>query len=227
MRSLLIVFLWAMGISFLGTLPMGSLNVVAMQISVEESVKSAYMFAFGAVLVEMTYVRVALVGINWIMKRKHVLRYMEWATFFIILALAIGSFIAAVKGGHGGKGNFLLSNQMNRFSLGVILNALNAVQIPFWFGWSTVMITKGILKPTSLHYNVYVIALGLGTLLGKSIYILGGPWIINKIAGARDYLNWVIGGVFAVTAIIQLIRILRHKGIETKMAKLETTENQI
>ena len=53
-----------------GSLPLGTLNVAAMQISVQESIKNAIYFSLGSLLTEMIYVRISLVGINWIRKQK-------------------------------------------------------------------------------------------------------------------------------------------------------------
>ena len=64
------VFFWGMIISFLGTLPLSTLNVAAMQISVQESLRNAMYFSLGTILTEVVYVRIALIGINWIKKQK-------------------------------------------------------------------------------------------------------------------------------------------------------------
>ena len=130
--------------------------------------------------------------------------------FFIILALAVGSFIAAMHEGAAAK-NVLLNNNMHRFLLGMLMCAINPVQIPFWFGWSTVLFTKKILSPVPMQYNSYIIGIGLGTLLGNAVFIFGGKYLVSRIANSEQYLNWVIGGIFALTAILQLIKILRHK----------------
>ncbi len=216
MKSLLKAFFWGMMISFLGTLPIGTMNVITMQIGIQETLENAYYFAAGAMLVEIIYVRVSLVAIDWILKRQKLMKYMEWATFIVILALAIGSFTAAAKGDGSSKSVFL-DNNIHRFLLGMMMNALNPVQIPFWFGWSTVLFSKNILEAKPVFYNIYVIGIGIGTMLGKTIYIIGGPWLVGKITNAQQYINWVIGGIFTLTAIIQLIRILRNKGIDSKM----------
>src|SRR5258708_40114501 len=99
MQKLLRVFLWGLLISFLGSLPLGTLNVAAMQIGIQESIQSAIYFSLGSLLVEMIYVRISLIGVDWIRKQEKLMRLMEWATVLIILALATGSFIAAAKGG--------------------------------------------------------------------------------------------------------------------------------
>ena len=102
------IFFWGLLISFLGSLPLGTLNVAAMQIGIQESSQNAIWFSIGSLLVEMIYVRISLVGIDWVKKQQRLMKAMEWITFFIILALAAGSFIAALKSGVNSK-NVLLN----------------------------------------------------------------------------------------------------------------------
>ena len=209
-------------VSFLGSLPLGTLNVAAMQISVQESIKNAIYFSLGSLLVEMVYVRISLVGINWIRKQKKIFRWMEWITLAIVVALAIGSFIAAMQPHHAK--NVMLNNNINRFLLGVMLSAISPMQIPFWFGWSTVLFTKNILQPKSSYYNIYIIGIGLGTLMGNCVFIFGGKWIVQKLNGNQSLMNWIIGGIFAVTALIFLIKILMHKDAAEKLEETATVE---
>jgi len=205
-------------ISFLGSLPLGTLNVAAMQIGIQESIKDAVYFSLGSLLVEMIYVRISLVGIDWIRRQDRLMKIMEWLTLAIIIALAVGSFIAATKEGAAAKNEFL-KNNMHRFLLGMLMSAINPVQIPFWFGWSTVLFTKKILEPVKAQYNSYIIGIGLGTLMGNSVFIFGGKWAVQRIANSQQYLNWVIGGIFALTAVIQLIKMLTKKDAITKFEK--------
>jgi len=71
------VFFWGMIISFLGTLPLSTLNVAAMQISSQEGIAKAMYFSLGTLLTEMIYVRISLVGINRILRQKKLFRWME------------------------------------------------------------------------------------------------------------------------------------------------------
>lgn len=210
MKKVINIYGWGLIISFLGSLPLGTLNVAAMQIGIQESIADAVYFSLGSLLVEMIYVRISLVGIDWVRKQEKLMKIMEWLTLVIIIALAIGSFISAAKGG-GSQKNVLLNNNMHRFLLGAFMCAINPVQIPFWFGWSTVLFTKNILEPRPVYYNSYIIGIGTGTLLGNCVFIFGGQWMVTKISNSQDYLNWVIGGIFTLTALIQLIKMMRHK----------------
>ena len=204
------VFLWGMMISFLGCLPLSTLNITAMQIGLQEGIPTAIYFAFGCLLVEMVYVRISLVGIDWVRKQVRLLKILEWVTLAIVLALAIGSFAAAIRGGTSQQ-NAVLNNPLHRFVLGMVMSALNPLQIPFWFGWSTVLFSKQILQPVAAQYNFYIVGIGLGTLMGNSVFIFGGNFIVQRIQNSQAYLNWIIGTIFLITAIIQLIKILLHK----------------
>ncbi|CAN5208554.1 hypothetical protein BH09BAC2_BH09BAC2_09120 [soil metagenome] len=213
------VFFWGMMVSFLGSLPLGTLNIAAMQISVQESIKNAFYFSFGSLLTEMVYVRISLVGINWVRKQKKLFRWLEWITLAIVIALAAGSFIAATHE-HQSK-NVFLKNDMHRFFLGVLMSAVSPMQIPFWFGWSTILFTKKVLEAKNSFYNIYIVGIGLGTLLGNCVFILGGKFIVQKMNTNQNMLNWIIGGIFTLTAIIQLIKIILHKDAAEKLEHLE------
>lgn len=223
MPKLLRIFLWGLLISFLGSLPLGTLNIAAMQIGIQESVANALYFSLGSLLVEMIYVRISLVGVDWVRKQEKLMKAMEWFTLIIILALAAGSFMAALKDGAETK-NVFLENTMHRFLLGMFMSAINPVQIPFWFGWSTVLFSKRILEPVKSQYNLYIVGIGLGTLAGNCVFIFGGKWLVERITGSQEYLNWVIGGIFAITAIVQAIKMIRHKDAVHKFT--HTEENQ-
>ncbi|HNK29704.1 MAG TPA: LysE family transporter [Ferruginibacter sp.] len=220
MPKLLRIFLWGLLISFLGSLPLGTLNIAAMQIGIQESVTNALYFSLGSLLVEMIYVRISLVGVDWVRKQEKLMKAMEWFTLIIILALAAGSFMAALKDGAETK-NVFLENTMHRFLLGMFMSAINPVQIPFWFGWSTVLFSKQILEPVKIQYNLYIVGIGLGTLAGNCVFIFGGKWLVERITGSQEYLNWVIGGIFAITAIVQAIKMIRHKDAVHKFTHTE------
>lgn len=215
MYSLFRIFFIGMLVSFLGSLPLGTLNIAAMQIAISNGIVAAMMFSAGSLLTEIIYVRISLVAIDWIRKKEKILKTLEWATFFIVVALAVSSFYAAMHPKH--DKNIILDSPLPKFVLGLVMSAVNPVQIPFWFGWSTVLFTKKALLPRNDHYNSYILGIGIGTFAGNCVFIFGGIFIASKIRNNQDILNWVIGGIFIITAIIQLWRILKKKGTTHKL----------
>ncbi len=223
MNKFVKVFFVGMLVSFLGTLPLGTLNIAAMQISITDGYTPALWFIFGCLIVEAIYVRLSLVAMDKIRKHERILKMLEWFTLLIVVALAISSFIAASANNADAK-NVLLSNTMHRFFLGFLMSAVNPVQIPFWFGWSTVLFTKKILLPRNDHYNLYIGGIAVGTLLGNCIFIFGGQFIVDKLNANQNTLNWIIGGIFLLTAIIQLWKMLRHTDAVQKIHDIKEEE---
>jgi threonine/homoserine/homoserine lactone efflux protein len=209
MSKLVRIFFTGMLISFLGSLPLGTLNVAAMQIAISDGVYPAVLFSSGSLLAEVIYVRLSLIAMDWIRKQHKLFKILEWVTLAIVVALAVSSFYAAIH--PTVHKNVILSSTLNRFVLGFSMCAINPVQIPFWFGWSTVLYTKKVLLPKSSHYNLYILGIGIGTLFGNFVFIFGGRLIAAKINANGHILNWVIGGIFTLTAIIQLYKILKKK----------------
>jgi threonine/homoserine/homoserine lactone efflux protein len=207
--KLIRVFVSGMFISFLGTLPLGTLNISAMQISVSDGIRPALLFSLGALLIEIIYVRISLVAMNWVIRQKKLLRALEWGTVIVITALAVSSYVAAAD--PEVKKNVILSNTIHRFWLGVMMSAINPVQIPFWFGWSTALFTKGVLKPIPGYYNMYIIGIGFGTFLGNLVFIFGGRIIVESLNTNQNYLHLIIGTIFLITALIFLIKLIRKK----------------
>ena len=210
MHPLLKIFFTGLLVSFVGSLPLGTLNVAAMQISVSDGITQAMLFSVGSLIAEIIYVRMSLVAMDWIRKQELFFKILEWVTLAIVVALAVFSFYAALHPSE--SENKILSSQLPNLLLGFIMSALNPVQIPFWFGWSTVLFSKKILLPRNDHYNFYIIGIGIGTFIGNLVFIFGGQFIADKISNNQHILNWIIGGIFSITALIQIWKIMRKKG---------------
>jgi threonine/homoserine/homoserine lactone efflux protein len=215
MAKLIRILLTGLFISFLGSLPLGSLNIAAMQISISDGLMPAILFSLGSLFAEMVYVRISLVAMDWVRKQKHFFEVLEWVTLLIVTALAVSSFYAAFH--PGVKKNIILSSTLHRFWLGLFMSALNPVQIPFWFGWSTVLFSKKILEPKNSHYNFYIVGIGIGTLLGNCVFIFGGKLIGDHLNNNQSLIQLIIGGVFALTALIQAWKMFKKKNTQHQL----------
>ena len=226
MRNFAPVICWGFIISALGSIPLGTLNVTAMQVSVEKGLNQAIFFSLGVALIEIAYVRLCLVAIHWIRQHVQLLYIMNWIAVLIVLLLSAGSFTAAFHPTH--SSNFILDTHLPFFLLGLLMSALNPVQLPFWMGWSTWLFSRGTLHARSDYYNWYVLGIGLGTLSGLALFIYGGMVLVGVLNTKQQLINLVIGSVFLLTAFFQVVKIIRHKGLaETaneKGADLEAAE---
>jgi threonine/homoserine/homoserine lactone efflux protein len=207
------IFFTGLLISFLGTLPLGTLNVLAARMAVDDGVGPAIWFSLGALIVEMIYVRLSLVAMDWVRRQKKWLRILEGLTVGVVLLLAIGSFWAAAhpyRRGNVGIG-FISPAPIPRLFTGMVLSAINPLQIPFWFGWSTVLFSKKMLLPRSDHYNIYIAGIGLGTFAGLGLFIFGGRLLVEVLNMHEALFNGMIGVLFVITAGWQLWKMLVRK----------------
>ena len=219
------IFFTGMLISFLGSLPLATMNVAAMQIAISDTVGSAMLFSLGSLLVEVIYVRISIVALDWIRKQKLLFKLLEYLTLLIVLVLAVSSFYAAMHPGE--QKNVVLSSTLPKFVLGAMMCAVSPGQIPFWLGWSTVLFTKKILLPRKDHYNAYIAGIGIGTFIGNCIFIFGGMLIASSINRNQHIVHWVVGGIFLGTAIWQIIMMIKKKDAVEKITHPERATEKL
>jgi len=213
------IFSWGLLISFLGSLPLGPLNLITTYVSVSKGTGAGFAFAAGCILSELIFVRLAVISMEWISKRQQLFKALEWITIVIILTLAVFSFIAASR--QTGFTSAMPANIKFPFWYGVAISALDPMKIPFWFLWSTFLLSKAVLIPESNFYNYYTAGIGVGSLFGFMLFIYGGSYFIGSIKSNQYIINWIIGAVLMVTAIIQVYRLFNRKvaGTNVKQSK--------
>lgn len=209
--KLLRIFFMGLFIAFIGMLPLGNQNVAAMQIAISDGLQPAILFALGLLIPDVVYVLATLLAMQWIQKQKAFFKVLEWITLVIVVALAAANFYAAFQ--PAVHKNVLLSNALPKFLLGLVMNGVNPMQVPFWFGWSTVLFTKKILRPHWRDYIVYTTGVVIGTFSGTAVFIFGGRLIADKITNNQDILYLIVGAVFTVTAAIQIRKMRKKKDV--------------
>jgi threonine/homoserine/homoserine lactone efflux protein len=208
------VLIIGMVISLIGSLPLGSLNVAALKVYLEQGLYNAILFSVGVAIVEVVYVRISLEAMKWILANKKWFKIMEWVTVVIFIGLALYTFLSNTN--QSSATGFKAVSEapvidIKWFFLGLFLCAINPVQIPFWFLWSTYLVSSKKLEPKREQYNFYCIGIGIGTLLGEGIYMFGGDFLVQKVGANQAQINNFVAVVFLITAALQLYKLLFKK----------------
>ncbi|QEC70062.1 lysine transporter LysE [Panacibacter ginsenosidivorans] len=204
------IFFWGMFISFLGSLPLGTVNVTATNITVNENVYAGVLFSLGCLCIETGCLCFVLVAMDWICKRQKIFRLFEWLTMILILVMAAGSFLAAYKMKAFGASVFT-AYHLPPFLFGLLLSSLNPLHIPFWIGWTTILINKKILIPGKKNYVIYATGISIGTMMGFLVFVYGGEYIIQQAGQRQNIVNWIVGTILLITALVQLYKIMGKK----------------
>lgn len=215
MLKLVRIFFVGIFVSFIGALPLGTVNVAAMQLAITDGLQAGILFALGMIIPDLLYVFATLLAMQWIQKQKKLFKVLEWVTLAIVLALAAANFYAALQ--PSVHKNVLLSSTLPPFLLGVVMNGVNPMQIPFWFGWNTVLFTKNILEPRWKHYNIYALGVAIGLFAGTAVFIFGGRLIADKISSHQPLFYVIIGAVFLLTAVYQVWKMCTKKDAVEKL----------
>ena len=164
-------------ISFLGSLPLGPLNLFTTYITVSKGVYAGLAFCLGCIVSELIFVRLALLSMNWISKRQNFFKTLEWITVTIIIALAIFSFKAAIK--KTGFTSAMPANIQHPFLSGILFSALDPMKISFWFLWSTFLISNKTLVTESKYYNFMLWGLALAHFLASSCLYMAATTLLE------------------------------------------------
>lgn len=207
-RPLIRILFWGMLISFLGSLPLGPLNLFTTYISESKGIAAAFEFGAGCIIVELIYVRITLKGMNWLQNRKKLFKFLEWISVIIITGLAIFCFYAAYK--NLGFISGMTAVVKYPFLSGLLFSLLEPMKIPFWFVWTTFLFSNKSLLPVSKYYNNFVAGIGLGSLFGFIPFAFAGNFLITTIKTHQQNINLVTGIILLITALIQVYRNLKN-----------------
>ncbi len=215
MLKLLRLLVAGIFIAFIGILPLGTINLSAMQIAITDGVPAAIHFALGLIPADVFYVLLTLLAMQWIHRQQKLFRALEWATLAIVALLAAANFYAAFH--PTTEKNVVLSSTLPPFILGFVMNGINPLQIPFWLGWNTVLFSRKWLAPGWTSYSVYALGVSMGLFAGTALFIFGGKFLAGKLNANQSLFSLAIGSIFVLTAIYYFLKMRRRKTVTDEM----------
>ncbi len=190
-------------VSFLGSLPLGYLNFVGLEIYSKSGIQSVVFFILGIILVEAFVIYFTLIFANQLVNNK---KLMKWIDVFGVFFLLIIGYSFYYHASESIEQPSVLNQYIaySTFFLGVVLNCLNFLQLPFWTAWNLYLVnekyivTRGKLK----FYYLFGTLLGIFWGMVTIIYFLDS--LTSKIGFLTKYLMPVIiPGFFLILALYQ------------------------
>lgn len=194
-------FLIAFGISFLGSIPVGVLNLTIVDIGLRKSLYQVVLFALAVSLVEYAQGFLALKFSSLFETNQNLELYIDLFATPVFFILGI---IYLRKYGKPPKRKEAVSD----FGKGLLLSIVNPLAIPFWVLWGTVGFEKQWLTNDNLSIAIFTIGISLGTFVSLVLYGLFSKLIINKIEIVNQRINQIIGWTLIILGTIQIIRIV-------------------
>lgn len=184
-------------VSFLGSLPLGFLNIVGLEVYAELGLESLVWYILGVIFIEAFVAYYTLIFANQLVQNKKLMKSIEiFGVFFLLLV----AFIFYQKSSDTVHGESYLDSylQWPVFGIGVFLSCLNFLQIPFWLAWNLYFLNGNYISIFKRLKFYYVGGTMVGVFFGMLFIIYFLDKIHKQIAFLTDYMIPVIIPVFFV-----------------------------
>lgn len=188
-------------ISFLGSLPFGTLNITAFNIAATQNINDAILFTFAVVFIELLAVYITLKGVNKINFKSKFFYYGLPFAILLLLYLAISNFISASNPQEMKMNLPLFPMIQSPILLGLLLSVLNPLHIPFWMGWNTALTGKGLLENTKKMHRFYMTGIASGSITAYFIFIFSGNFIFKNYQQYNYIIAFILGCLYVGFAI--------------------------
>ncbi|MEO8239638.1 MAG: hypothetical protein ABI793_16850 [Flavobacterium sp.] len=178
-------------VSFIGSIPLGYLNLVGLEIYSKSGLHNLVFFLFGVVFVETFVIYFTLLFAEQLLKNKRLTRIIDFFAvgFMFVLAYLFYSNANQTSGLSSNLNQYLMYSP---FVIGVICNCFNFLQLPFWTSWNVYLVnTKYITTEKKLKY--YYIA---GTLIGVFSGMLSLIVILQAVFQKTNQFSMYVMPVF-------------------------------
>lgn len=206
--SLTLLFFIALLVSFSAAIPPGLLNMTAAKISMKEGYNRGIMFSIGAASVFAIQTFIATVFARYLSKHPDVIDVLKRVAFVIFVLITIYYLLIAKK--HNVPDAELESkSKKSRLFQGVFLSSINMFPIPFQAYVTISFASLGWLTFDQIGITTYVAGAATGSFVNLYMYIFFFDKINSKKTTSQKTMNYIIGGITGVIAVITLINILK------------------
>jgi threonine/homoserine/homoserine lactone efflux protein len=178
-------------VSFVGSIPLGYLNVIGFDIYNQSGLSSVIPYLLGVILVEIFVIYFTLVFAEQIMNNKKLLKYIEGFSVIFMFLLA---YIFYASSNNTEAQSTVLNEYQNRtpYFVGIFFSALNFVQVPFWVGWNLYLLNGNWIAIDGTKKYFYVFGTLIGTFFGMLALILSLHFLTSQTDFFAKYLMRII-----------------------------------
>lgn len=196
-------------ISFLGSVPLGYLNIVGYEVYKKSGPDATVFYLLGVIVVEFFVIYFTLAFANRLIKNTRLIKFIEAFSVVFMFLLAYVFYSSADP---GIARQTLLGQYIgySPFMVGIILSCLNFINIPFWTSWNLYLLNEKHIQIAGQGRYVFVLGTLLGTFAGMLALILSLDFLTTQTEFFAQYLmKYIIPLGFTGLGIFQAIKFYR------------------
>ncbi|MBC7845089.1 MAG: hypothetical protein H7Y10_01190 [Flavobacterium sp.] len=196
-------------ISFLGSLPLGYLNVIGVDIFSKLGINSLFSYLLGVISAEAVVIYFTVIFANQLAENKKLMKIIDFFAIFFFLLLAY--LFYAHSNQTTQEHNYLEDYvHYSPFLIGMVLCGLNFLQIPFWMGWNLYLLNANYISLIK-NLKFYYIS---GTLLGTFFGMLAAILLLESFSQitfsfSKYFMPVVIPLFFMALAVFQAYKVYK------------------
>jgi threonine/homoserine/homoserine lactone efflux protein len=196
-------------VSFVGSIPLGYLNIVGYEIFTRFGIREAILYLLGVICIEFFVIYFTLLFANQLMNNRKLIKFIEGFSVVFMFVLAYIFYASS---------NALVSQESilkryidySPYVVGLILSCLNFIQIPFWIGWNLYLLNGKHIDVSNSRKYFYVFGTTVGTFAGMLTLILSLHFLTgNSVFLAKYLMKVIIPIVFIGLGIFQGVKFYR------------------
>ncbi len=208
--SITIVFFLGLFVALIGVIPPGLLNMTAAKISLKEGAGRGIMFSTGVCLVVFVQTYIASIFSRYLSNRQDIVEILQRVAFVIFVLITVYFLILASKQKETKIVEADVRSKKSRFFHGMFLSSLNVFPIPYQAYMTITLASFGWLNFERTSIITYVTGAAMGTFVMLYIYIFFFDKIKDKAFTSQKNMNYIIGTITGVVALVTFINILRE-----------------
>ncbi len=198
---ILLTFLVAVVINFVGYIPFGNINLTTVQISVNRGIKQALYFITTFSIVDILFTYTLMRFAAYFSRHEKWLHLLDWVLIVIFLIMGVASWSS------GGNPKKLTYRSRDSVKYGLILGVFNPMQIPFWMIGGTYLISHNWITTAGWGLELFSIGAGLGAFSCLYLFARCAKYIQNRFALSARVINKSIAVIFFILAAIHIVKL--------------------
>jgi len=207
--SITVIFFLGLIVALIGVIPPGLLNMTAARISLKEGAARGIMFSTGVSIVVFIQTYIAAIFARYLSNRPDIVEILQRVAFVIFVLITIYFLVLASKQKEP-KINTEIRSKHGRLLHGMLLSALNVFPIPYQAYMTITLASFGWMNFERTSIVTYVTGAAMGTFVTLYFYIFFFDKIKDKKLTSQKSMNYFIGGITGIVALVTFINILRE-----------------
>lgn len=191
-------------VSFLGSIPLGTVNLAVVQTTINSNFRAGFYFALGATIIELIYSAIAIKFIAVLLNNAHVELSIQIISIPAFLILGIFYYRK-----QNSSREVEIRNKKSFYN-GLLIGLVNPLQIPFWIAYGSYLLSNEWIRNEDSLLNMFIAGISVGTLLVLTLIALVSKKIIGRLDLQTNTVNKGIGVILFLLTAYQAVRVAQY-----------------